>query len=272
MSQYTRLFMTLMITLVAFTFSPMMARAGIMGFDSLTGWTYNQGDSGSPPVIVNSDSIQFTTGPNNRRSLWFGSPQDITQFFVSYKFRASSISASALRQGITFAVQADPLGTGALGSGDSGFGYSGIAPSAAVTLETDTGPGQTYSGFYSNGILGGGSASTAPVNAFNFRDIDVSIAYSGSILSVTMVDGADVFGPQDYFVGSLASTLGSSTAYVGFTGSTFNTLGAGGGANFFLSDFQFLVPEPATLTMLVLAGAVVLRRRPRRSRRRNRFA
>jgi hypothetical protein len=184
---------------------------------------------------VNSNTLQFTGGPNNRRSIWFNTPQDISAFEATFTYRASSIAASASRQGIAFVMQ--NAGTAALGTGSTG--YQGVGTSAAVTLETDTGPGRSYSGFYTNGVIGGGSTVTTPVNAFDLRDIDVTVRYNGSILSVTMVDGNNTYGPQNYLVGNLASVLGGSTAYIGFTGATFNTLGSGGGATQFLSDVTF---------------------------------
>lgn len=232
------------------------ARGDIVGLNSLTGWSYNTGDTGSPPVIVTSDEIQFTTGPNNRRSVWFNTPQNIGAFTATFTYRASSISASAVRQGLTFAVHNDPASLAALGSGGSGFGYAGIGQSAAVTIETDTSPARTYNGLYTGGVLGGGSAQTTPVNAFSFQPIDVTITYSGSVLSVSIVQGANTFGPQNYVVGSLPAIVGGSTAYVGFTAATFNTLGSGGGANQFISNVRFTsVPTPAGLPLLLVGSA-----------------
>jgi hypothetical protein len=232
--------------------------ADISGFNGLSGWSYNTGDTATPPLIVNSNTLQFTGGPNNRRSIWFNTPQDISAFEATFTYRASSIAASASRQGIAFVMQ--NAGTAALGTGSTG--YQGVGTSAAVTLETDTGPGRSYSGFYTNGVIGGGSTVTTPVNAFDLRDIDVTVRYNGSILSVTMVDGNNTYGPQNYLVGNLASVLGGSTAYIGFTGATFNTLGSGGGATQFLSDVTFTtIPTPGTAGLLGLSCIAALRRR-----------
>ncbi|HEX2837340.1 MAG TPA: hypothetical protein VHN77_04345 [Phycisphaerales bacterium] len=237
------------------------ARGDIVGLNGLSGWTYNTADTAAPPVIVNNDLIQVTGGPNNRRSFWYNTPQDITSFQMTFTYRASSIAASTNRQGITFTMQ--NAGLNALGSGGDGLGYQGITPSAAVTIAADTGPGQTYSAFYTGGLMGGGSAQVAPVNAFTFQNIDVTITYNGSILSVFMAQGANTYGPQNYLVGSLASTVGGSTALVGFTAATFNTLGAGGGATQFISNVQFTaIPAPAS-ALLLLAGCPLAARRRR---------
>lgn len=237
------------------------ASADITGFDGFSGWKYNTGDAGSPPQFLTEDSVEFTTGPNNRRSVWFETAQDITAFAVTFTYRASNIAASTNRQGITFAIQNESLT--ALGGVGGGLGYSGVTKSAAVTIENDTGPGRTYSGFYTGGVLAGGSTDLSPVNAFTGEEIDVTIVYSGSILSVTMVQGDKVAPAKNYFVGSLASTVGSSTAWIGITGGTFNTLGSGGGARQFISDFTYTVPAPSSMSM---AGAICLLAARRRGR------
>jgi hypothetical protein len=253
-----RLFLSVAVMALSFG----QARAAIIGFDV---FTLKISDAGTPPVLVDDETIQVTTGPNQRRSIWFNERQDISAFKASFTYRASSIGASGNRQGVALVIQDDAAGTNTLGDpigglfGNSGYGYIGIEPSAAVTIETDTGPGRTYTGFYTDGVLGGGSTVINPVNAFNFRDIDVEIEYDGSILSVTMTEGANVFPPRNYIVGSLTDIIGRSDAYVGFTASTAN-----GGANQFLSNVRFNAPEPSSFVLAGLGvGALMLRRRTR---------
>jgi hypothetical protein len=186
------------------------ASADIGGFSGLSGWTYNQQDSGTPPSILDGGGeVHFTTGPNNLRSLWHDAAQDISSFHPSFIYRAGGISGTTLRQGVTFAIQNSPQGLNAIGSGGVGLGYAGIVQSLAVTIENDTGPGLTFCGVYMDGVMGGSSMSIAPVSAFTLQDIDVDIAYSGSLLSVTMTQGSNVFS-QSFFIGSLASILGGS--------------------------------------------------------------
>jgi hypothetical protein len=228
-------------------------KAAIIGFDD---FSLHDSDDGTPPVLVDSETIQFTTGPNQRRSLWFNARQDISQFTATFTYRATGIGASGNRQGLAFVIQDDLQGANTIGDpvgglfGFSGLGYYGIEPSAAVTIETDTGPARTYTGYYTDGVFGGGSTNTLPINAFNERDIDVTISYDGDILSVGMVDGADVFPPRNYLIGSLDDVIGNPDAYIGFTASTAN-----GGANQFISNFRFqnAVPEPGAAWLLIVA-------------------
>jgi hypothetical protein len=223
------------------------ARADIIGLVPGS-YSYNTADAGSPPLI-GADSIQLTTGGVQQRSIWFYEQQSISAFTATFTYQSSETAASFQRQGITFAIHANPAGTTALGSlpGSSQLGYGGLTNSVAVTLELDTGSATSFSGVYTNGVLGGGSALTAPLNAFN-GEVDVTIFYQGSLLSVTISDGANTFGPSNHLVGNLAAVLGSSTGWVGFTAAT------EGGANQLLSEFRF-VPEPSSWALISIAGS-----------------
>jgi hypothetical protein len=233
-------------------------RADITGFNNLVGWSYNQGDAGTPATF-GQDFIQITTGGANQvRSVWFNTPQAISEFTATFTYRAASIGPAAVRQGVSFIIQTDPRGTAAIGAAfnSTGFGFDGITPSAGVTIELDTGPGLTYSGFYRNGIIGT-PAVTTPLNAFQGRDIEVSIVYNGTSIAVSMHDSVNTFPTQNYLVSpSFAAALGSSAALVGFGAST----GAQNGCNQFISNFRYTVPAPGTAALLAL-GMCVRRRR-----------
>jgi hypothetical protein len=234
-----------------------LARADLFGMDPST-FTYNQRDA-QTPAAVGPGSINITNGgPGEVRSIWFNARQDISSFTASFTYRATSISATGPHQGIAFVIQNNAAGTGWVSTGGFPYnvGYAGLTQSAAVTLETDTGPGVTDSGFYTNGATGGGSPGTWPVNAFDFLPIHVTITYAGSLLTVSMTDGVHTMASQNYLVGSLASTIGSSTAWIGFVA------GTGGGSNQTISDFSFTaVPTPGAAALLGLGLMACPRRR-----------
>lgn len=243
------------------------ARADIMGFDNLSGWTYRQGDGGTTADLPNPDTLQITSGNGQRRSVFYNTPQNVTQFSASFTYRAASIQGSLVEQGITLCFQNDSRGPEALGGGGGGLGYAStpgntarITPSAAIALFNTSSPNQTWNGFWTGGTRGNGN-SIAPNSAFAFRDLHVEVVYDAPILTVTIDD--PVIGmpfARNYVVPDLAATVGGSTAYVGFTTSTGDNFG-NGGASQFISNFQFTsVPEPASVIGLILA-AISLRRR-----------
>ncbi|MGD9790590.1 MAG: hypothetical protein AB7Q00_12685 [Phycisphaerales bacterium] len=217
-------------------------------------YAYNQGDGGSP-ALVGPNSIQLTTGAGQNRSIWFNQPQTISSFEAHFTYQEWVFSSNPTGRtaGMAFVISNSPLGTAALGSPTS-RGLSGITPCAAVVFNTI---GRNSSvGFYRNGASGGSDTGTTPIDFSVRRDIDVSIHYDGSLLTVSMTDGDLTFGPQTYLVGSLANSLGSSTAYIGFT--------AGNGdlsAYQILNDFSYTVPAPGALAAFGLLGLSATRRR-----------
>lgn len=139
-----------------------------------------------------------------------------------------------------------------------GLGYSGITTSSAVSLEYAV--GKTNSGFYTNGITGGGASSLAPVDLRSGHLFDVTLTYNGSLIHEHVLDTItsgfyDTFIPAD-----LPNLVGGSNAYVGFTGGGWN--GDIGGIQT-IGNFQFVstAPEPASLSLLALSGISLLHRR-----------
>ena len=200
--------------------------------------------------------------------------QDVTSpFTISFTYQAPNLT-SYNPQGLLLVLQNDTDGANAVGfaNGSSTLGFTNISPSIASAIYLDP-DDFTSTGIFRNGTIGSGLTTTAPVNAFDGQPINVTLAYDGSSFALTMSENGVTYSPSPYLVGSLASSLGSSTAYVGFTAYT----GAGvsdnvtARANFVsndppspLSNFRFTsgVPEPTTAATLVGgAGLLALRRR-----------
>lgn len=226
-----------------------LVHADITGLDP-SAYAYNQRD-GLTPAAIGPGSINITNGGFGEcRSLWMLNRQDISGgFTASFTYRATSFSASGPRQGIAFVVQNSAAGTGWVSDGANpiGVGYRGLDHSAAVTLEADTGPAASFSGFYTGGTNPVGSPAVSPINLFDFTSVHVTIAYAGSLLTVNMTDGVHTMAPQTYLVGDLAATIGGPMAWVGFTA------GTQGGANQTISDFSFTAaPTPGAAALLGL--------------------
>lgn len=233
------------------------ARGDIIGLDQ--NYNYNHADPGFPQVTPNS--IQLSNGINQLRSIVFYQPQNISQFTASFTYSATNIVACSLAQGLTFFLENDVRGTGAIGASLGGLGFNGITPSAGVAFSLNTGNSQTYAAYGTGGSVTGFNP-TAPANLFSGHDINVTIAYSNPLLSLTMLDTVTnaVYAPPAFLVGNLAVAVGGPTALVGFGISTGSGVGSGG-ATQMLSNFSFTTPEPASALGILSGLMLILNRR-----------
>ena len=221
------------------------ARADINGFGNGAGFSLNSG------VTVNSGTAKLTDGGIlEARSIFYGTRQSITAFDVSFVYQENA-TVIAAGGGFAFVIQGDSRGTQAvgqsgtmLGYGGGGLGAAAVSPSASVQVNLVNIAGLTASntGFGTNGALTTNlNAVPGSTNLGGGDSIRVVLHYNGSTLTETLTDTiTGVSSPTyTYNAGNLSALLGSSTAYVGFTGGT-GLLSA----TQTVSDFSFVaVPE-----------------------------
>jgi len=241
---------------------PSIVSADIGGFGDFSGFTVNRADGGASPV-TSPGKIQLTNqAVGNRRSIFANTPQNIANFNATFTYQALNANANG-DYGVTFVMQNSAAGASAVGSSGNGLGYNGVSNSGAVSLQIGS---NSLSGFYSGGVAGGGGSPTSPVTLISGHLIDVSLSYNGTLLQELLSDATTGQAFVTSYPVNLTALIGSSNAFVGFTGST-NAIG-GPGADQYLSNFIFSgVPEPATGMLLLIAAAMLALRRRRQALR-----
>ncbi len=175
------------------------------------------------------------SGGGEARSAFYNAPMNIaSSFTTSFVYQASS--GTNLADGAAFVLQNSPNRLAALGSTGGGLGYVGMTPSAAILFNLYTGGGNPVGTAYATGGSLGTFAAITPVDPTVGNPIQVTVSYDGSNLLVETL--FDPFSTNSYSatysVGSLAATLGGSSAFVGFSGAT-----GGVTSTQTISDFSF---------------------------------
>jgi hypothetical protein len=191
------------------------------GFTGTTAFTLDGG------ATVTGGALQLTDGGNNEaRAIWYSTPLNIQQFTTDFTFQITPAGPNST-DGMTFAIQNQ--GLTAHGGIGGALGYQGVTPSVAVKFDTfnNAGEGVNSTGFYTDG-----AAPTVPaidltpsgVNLHSGDVMDAHLTYDGTTLTLTLTDtvtNATFTASQAI---NIPSTVGASTAYIGFTGGTGGTV------------------------------------------------
>ena len=259
------------------------ARATIAGFGDGSAFTlsgYTQDDSGNivdhtSPTISSGTLTLTTPTAGEARAAYFNTAQAIGSFTAQFVYRNDASTEGGVggpTDGFAFVLQNDSRGLSAIGGGGAGLGYglqnnnqppsgpplTAITPSAADEFYLRNGTGATE--YETGGTADFGSAdATNPVDLADGDPILVTLVYDGSLLTETLKDQttADTFTKS--YAANIASAVGGSTAFVGFTGGT-----GGAFSTQTISNFTFgAVPEPASLGLLGVGALGLMGRRRR---------
>lgn len=245
---------TLGLALLAAVAFPLSAHAQINGFNNGANFTLNTNTPGLGPTIT-GNTLTVTNTDNSRsfvaNSVYFNTPQDISQFASQFTFQATAPGGTAgLADGITFILQNS--GLNALGGGGGFLGVSGINPSAYISLNVYA-PNVVGTNFQTNGAQTIPYTPTGTVNLASGDPIQVNLAYDGAVLTETLTDLTTNSIFSTNYTTDLVSILGGGKAFIGFTGGT-----ASGSALQNVSGFTFgppaAVPEPGSVALLVGLG------------------
>ena len=179
---------------------------------------------------INGSLLQLTDGGTiEAGSAFTTTPVAIGSFTNQFAFQLLNPNAD----GFTFCIQgAGPTALGAVGGG-LGYGATtngsnpGIPKSIAITFNLYATPGNDSTGLYVNGArptnAGSINLSNTGINLHSGHIFNVAMAYDGTTLKVAITDTVTgATAAQSYSV-NFPSIVGSTSAYLGFTGSTGGT-------------------------------------------------
>lgn len=187
---------------------------------------YAAGFSGATDVVLNggaaitAGNLRLTDGGGGEaRSAFFNFPVNIASFSTDFVLQLTNANAD----GCAFVIQ--NTGPGALGSGANGFGCFGIPNRVAVKfkLYDNVGEGPDTTGLYDDNtavITPAIDLRSTGIDLHSGHPLEVRMNYDGQTLKVTLTDTiTGITATQSYIV-DIPGSVGSSTAYVGFSGGT----------------------------------------------------
>lgn len=179
------------------------------------------------------------------RSAFYSVPQSVNSFTTTFTYQDLNQGSA---DGVAFVLQNSTNGMSALGGVGGSLGYSGIAPSVAIEFNIYTGSsGGVGVALATNGLTlsstGIPYTSVAPVDLASGHPISATIHYANANLSLVLTDAVEGVSYAASFPVNLPALVGSSNAFVGFTGGS-----GGAGAVQQISGFSFATAGAPTLT------------------------
>lgn len=187
------------------------------GFTSTAGLALN----GSATVVPSSSTLQLTSsaGTQSAGSAWYATPVNTNTFTTDFTFQM----LNPVADGMTFTIQNQ--GPTALGANGGGLGYAGMPTSVALKFDIYNNNGE---GIDSIGAYADGASPTQPSTDLTGTGIVLTsghifhehIVYNGSTAACTLTDTVTGASYSNSYPVTLSAVLGTTTAYVGFTGGT----------------------------------------------------
>ena len=208
--------------------SPVIAQTYTITTSS-SGITFGEGFAASGSVMrfngnaqLNDTRLQLTDGGQAEQgSAFYTTPVNITSFVTDFTFQLSN----PVSNGITFTIQNGPQNYYSLGGNGYALGYAPMANSIAIKFDlyNSAGEGPDSTGLYVNG-----ANPTVPAINLTGTGIDlhsddtmaIHLTYDGTTLTMTITDIVTAAVYSTSWTINIPTTIGSTTAYVGFTGST----------------------------------------------------
>ena len=178
---------------------------------------------------------------------------NVQSFTTNFSFQM----ANAAADGMTFVIQNGAATT--LGQGGGNLAYGGIAKSVAVKFDiyNNAGEGTDSTGMYANGatpMLPAVDMTSSGVNLLSGDVMNVQLSYNGTTLTLTITDATTSKNFTTSWAVNIPTTVGSTTALVGFTGGTGGTTAIQDVLNWTYSTGSSTNPPPPPTSLKATAG------------------
>jgi fibronectin type 3 domain-containing protein len=190
-------------------------------YDS-TGWTLQGNPNPNPPNTSGDYGAMVLTDAAGQRGWAFGSnPVDLTRFKASFDLYTP---AGGTGDGMTLAFLKDISNLSA-GGGGGALGYNGLGNSVALKFDLYNNIDKTDIAYDGTGVDGDGGLDLRPsnidLNGSHLIHVDVTYDQNSQTLVETINDITSGGSWTHAYSGvDLASHLGGSTGYIGFTAAT----------------------------------------------------
>jgi autotransporter-associated beta strand protein len=218
----------------------------LTGFGGMgTGWKQNNG-AGAAGMFLGPDVYEITQNLGNEaNSIFYATPEQPTGgFTVSFTYSDQTANTGGA-DGVAFVLQNAGAGASAVGGAGGGIGYSTITPSYAIELNIYH-PNTVGVASHTNGATGGYTNPGAPFGTLDSGDpINIVITYNSAAASVlvTATDTVTHATSSITYTGiNLATILGGTNAFIGFTGGT-----GGAQAAQVISNFSYTQTSALTI-------------------------
>jgi hypothetical protein len=195
------------------------------GFSSSAGLQFNGGSALSGTRLRVTDG-----GTMEDRSAYWATPVNVQNFTTDFTFQQAPVT-SPTGDGFAFVLQSS--GVTAVGIAGGGLGYGSDTPGAGggipnsiaikFDLYSNAGEGPNSTGLYTNGASPTTPAIDMTNSGVNLHSADVMrahITYDGTTLALTLSDTVTGATFSTSWPINIPTTIGSNTAYAGFTGGT----------------------------------------------------
>ncbi|MBA3936181.1 MAG: autotransporter-associated beta strand repeat-containing protein [Planctomycetes bacterium] len=231
-------------TILAGTVS--LVRTSVTGFGTTgTGWTLNGG------ATVASDVLTLTSNASNQaRSAFFNTKVAEAGFTATFQYQASGNKTA---DGAAFILQNSAVTS--LGASGGQLGYSGITPSVALAFNLFA-SNTTGTRYFTNGTVTTPYTTNSPVVLTSGDPIAVTLTYDGTanlVETLTDLTTTSTFSTT-LAAGTIATTLTSANAFVGFSGGTGGSTATQTISNFIYTSGGAL---PAATALTIASGATL---------------